>query len=86
MWLRTFKVPPHAWLPLSQVCWAQAPGACLEASHYLPTPRLCLPTAHVKGGAWGGGGTHPQEGVQGAVLHVLSHNHCQAAWGGDGSW
>ena len=29
-----------------------------------------------------GWGTHPQEGIQGAVLHVLSHDHCQAAWGG----
>lgn len=26
-------------------------------------------------------GTHPQECIQRPVLHVLSHDHCQTAWG-----
>lgn len=30
------------------------------------------------------GQTYPEEGIQGAIFHVLSHNHCQAAWAGKG--
>lgn len=32
------------------------------------------------------GQTYPEEGVQRAILHVLSHDHCQAAWTGKGRW